>query len=84
MLPTAAIILCIYISGKLSHTNIHVLTRNYYRKEMLPERDRFDLHLAIQLAFGSSVGIIEKILACVQPELQASYTCNTYNNVLWV
>ena len=65
------IILCIL--GKLSHTNIHVLTRNYYRKEMLPERERFDLHLAIQLAFGS-IGIIEKILACVQPELQASYT----------
>ena len=37
-----------------------------------------------KLAFGSSVGIIEKILACVQPELQASYTRNTYNNVLWV
>ena len=34
--------------------------------------------------FGNSVGIIEKILACVQPELQASYTRNTYNNVLWV
>ena len=64
------IILC--LSGKLSHTNIRVLTRNYYRKEMLPERDRFDLDLAIQLAFGSSVGIIEKILACVQPELQAA------------
>ena len=35
-----------------------------------------------KLVFGSSVGIIEKILACVQPELQASYTRNTYNNVL--
>ena len=34
-----------------------------------------------KLAFGSSVGIIENILACVQPELQASYTCNTYSNV---
>ena len=34
-----------------------------------------------ELAFGNSVGIIEKILACVRPELQASYTRNTYNNV---
>ena len=25
-----------------------------------------------KLAFGSSVGIIENILACVQPELQAN------------
>ena len=33
-----------------------------------------------KLAFGSSVGIIENILACVQPELQASYTRNTYSN----
>ena len=37
-----------------------------------------------KLTFGSSVGIIEKILACVQPELQASYTRNTYNNVLCI
>ena len=35
-----------------------------------------------KLAFGGGVGIIEKILACVQPELQASYTRYTYNNVL--
>ena len=35
-----------------------------------------------KLAFDSSVGIIEKMFACVQPELQASYTRNTYNNVL--
>ena len=36
-----------------------------------------------KLAFGGSVGIIEKILACVQPELHTgySYTRNTYNNV---
>ena len=34
-----------------------------------------------KLAFGNSVGIIEKILACVQPESQASYTRNTYDNV---
>ena len=34
-----------------------------------------------KLAFGNSVGIIDKILACVQPELQASYTRNTYNNI---
>ena len=27
-----------------------------------------------KLAFGGSVGIIEKSLACVQPELQSSYT----------
>ena len=35
-----------------------------------------NLHLVVVLA-------IEKILACVQPELQASYTRNTYNNVLY-
>ena len=34
-----------------------------------------------KLAFGGSVGIIEKILACVHAELQASYFRNTYNNV---
>ena len=39
---------------------------------MLPERADW------KLAFGGSVGIIEKILAFVQPELQASYTRNTY------
>ena len=38
-----------------------------------------------KLAFGSSVSEIENICACVlQPELQASYTHNTYNNVLLV
>ena len=52
-------------------------TRNEYGKEVLP-----GLGTDWKLAFGGGVGKIENILACVQTELQVSYTRNTYNNVL--